>query len=181
MIVDRLDLIDELVHPVRSRLVQRLGTPKTVAELAQSMNVPVTRLYHHVNRLEDKELVVVDATRQVAAVTERRYRTVARAFRLSREYLLSLDPVDVARALGAMFDMAKSGFIGHLETLGVAPIDPSTGALEDASALDMEIVQLTPARRQEFVERLVALTKEFRDDQEGEHHTLFFSVFPDLR
>jgi DNA-binding transcriptional ArsR family regulator len=85
--LDDLDLVAEMTHPVRGVILRRLKQPRTVAEVADLLDVPITRLYHHVNRLVDAGLVQVVATRQVAAVTERRYQTVADAFGISADLL----------------------------------------------------------------------------------------------
>ena len=63
-----LDLMSEVTHPIRGMILRRLKEPRTVADLAALLDVPITRLYHHVNRLVDAGLIRVVATRQVADV-----------------------------------------------------------------------------------------------------------------
>jgi DNA-binding transcriptional ArsR family regulator len=174
-----LDLMAELTHPVRGRVLRRLKEPRTVAELADLLDAPITRLYHHVNRLVDAGLIQVVATRQVAAVTERRYQTVARSFGAGPELLNSTDPHELSVALGSLFDVAKLGFQRYIEH-GAFPIR----ADDDHTALSLSEVHLTEDRRRDLMRRLVALMEEFKsdttdDDPEATTVNLFLAVNPE--
>jgi len=155
---DTLDFLDELANPTRARIVRRLKEPNTIAGVAEALDVPVTRLYHHVKRLEAAEVIRVVATRQVGSVTERRYQVVARSFMVGAKFLESHNRSEVATALGSIFDMAKLGLQTEVET----------GALdftrEDTGVLSFGHVTLTPERSLELMNRLTALIEEFGDD-----------------
>ena len=174
--VDDLALLSELTHPVRSSIMRRLKEPRTVAEVAAILDVPVTRLYHHVNRLERLGLIRVVATRQVAAVTERRYQVAATNFGVARELIESENPADVAAALGSLFDLAKFGLQREIE-------NGSFLISEHDTILSMGDVVLSPARRRELIERLAAIFSEFttdatEDDPDATRLTLFVSAIP---
>ena len=185
-IADRLDLDDvdtlrEVTHEVRGAILRRLKDPRTVAELAASMDVPVTRLYHHVNRLHDLDLIQVVSTRQVAAVTERRYQVVARTFGFDPEKMESLDHRELAVALGGLFDVAKLGFQRMVES----------GALEQHDADDMGTLSLAERslsveRHRELVRRLSELVEEFESDRDMDapdaiSATILIAAFPEAR
>ena len=76
-----LDRLRLLADPLRLRLLQafaeRARTTKQVAELLQ---VPPTRLYHHVGQLESAGLIRLVRTRPVRGTVEKYYRAVARRF-----------------------------------------------------------------------------------------------------
>ncbi len=169
-----IGLLDELTHPVRGAIVRRLREPRTVAELAALLDVPVTRLYHHVNLLEAAGLIRVDATRRVGAVTERRYRTVARSYRISPELIERSDPELVARAISGLFDVAKSALLRELEL----------GAMRD-STVDDRVVQswvqlhLSPARQRALAARHVERGEEYADHESGDAYRLFLAAFPE--
>ena len=93
-------LMAEVTHPIRGRILRRLKEPHTVAEVAESLDAPVTRLYHHVNKLEQLGLIRVVATRRVAAVTERRYQVVARSYRIHRDMLDTMDEREKSMVFG---------------------------------------------------------------------------------
>lgn len=175
-VIDDLDLLPDLTHPVRGMLLRRLREPRSVAELAELMDVPVTRLYHHVNRLESLGLIQVVATRKVAAVTERRYQGSARSYRLGDGVIEAADPRELAQALGALFDTAKLSLQRQVEA-GQLP-DPGRHVL---SLLD---VRLTPERFAALVERITAIVEELAggagdDDPGAEDVTVFLTAFPD--
>jgi len=175
--LDDLDLLAEVTHPTRSLIMRRMQEPRTVAEVAADLGVPVTRLYHHVNKLEQLGLIRVVATRQVAAVTERRYQVVGRTFRVSPQLLRSSDTRELAVAFGSLFDVAKLSLQRTLETL-----DADEFAVHGA-LLTLSEFQLTPVRRRELIERMRDLISEFGDaddtGDDAETVTFFASVFPE--
>jgi DNA-binding transcriptional ArsR family regulator len=181
--VDDLGLIDEVTHAVRGKLFRRLKTPRSAAELAQLLDVPVTRLYHHLNRLEARGLIRVVATRRAGAVTERRYQVVAKSLRLDESVIPSLPPAELARAAGALFDGAKLGLQRAIESGQL-----TTPAGGEQSLLSFNEITLTAAQRAELITRLKALIDEFDalgdeddragdDAQIGERFTLFAAAF----
>src|SRR5581483_5950061 len=58
----RVDLLAELAHPLRLRVIDRLGQagPATVSRLAQELGVPLPLLSNHLRRLRDARLVEVE-------------------------------------------------------------------------------------------------------------------------
>jgi DNA-binding transcriptional ArsR family regulator len=58
----RVDLLAELAHPVRLRVIDRLGQagPATVSRLAQELDVPLPLLSNHLRRLREARLVNVE-------------------------------------------------------------------------------------------------------------------------
>ena len=175
-----LDLMAEVTHPIRGIIVRRLKQPRTVAELADLLDVPITRLYHHVNRLRDAGLIQVVATRQVAAVTERRYQTVARSFGVDAELLKSTDKRELSAAFSSLFDVAKLGFQRYVES------DAFNADDADAhSTLSLGMIHLSDARRRELVQRISELIDEFPsdvddDDPEAARLQFFVAVNPDI-
>lgn len=179
--LDDLSLMAEVTHPVRGRILRRLKQPRTVAELAESLDVPITRLYHHINRLVDVELIRVVATRQVAAVTERRYQTVARSIGIDHELLRSTDKQQLSAALGSLFDVAKMGFERFVESDGFSVDDHDW----QHSVLSMSEIQLTDDRRRELIRRISELIEEFPsdttdDDPDATRLHFFVAVSPDV-
>lgn len=170
--LDDLDLLAEITHPTRSVIMRRMEHPRTVAEVAADLGVPVTRLYHHVNKLEQLGLIRVVATRQVAAVTERRYQVVGRSFRVSPQLLRSSDARELAAAFGSVFDVVRLSLQRRLET------DASEFS-ERGGLLTLSEFQLTPERRRELIERMRDLISEFDDDDsdDAETVTFFAAVF----
>ena len=179
--LDDLDLMAEVTHPVRGAILRRLKQPRSVAQLAELLDVPITRLYHHVNRLTDAGLIHVVATRQVAAVTERRYQTVARSFGVSADLLESTDKRELSAALGSLFDVAKLGFQRYVESDEFSMADHA----DQHSVLSLSAIHLSEARRLELLQRIPELAEKFvsdlPDDDPGATTLHFFvSVNPEI-
>lgn len=175
--LDDLDLMADVTHPVRSTILRRLKEPRTVAQVADLLGVPITRLYYHVNRLTDVGLIRVVATRQVAAVTERRYQTIARSFGIGPGLLASTDRCELSAALGGLFDLAKVDFQRFVESVGITVDD------DQDTTLALSAIHLTDARRHELMRRVEELVAEFKsdaadDDPAATQINLFIAVNP---
>lgn len=176
---DTLDFLDELANPIRARIMRRLKRPNTIAAVAEALSVPVTRLYHHVNRLEAAGVIRVVATRQVGSVIERRYQVVARAFQIAPEYFESRDSAEVAAAVGSIYDMAKLGLQREIET---GTLDFTED--DDSTTMSFGHLMLTPARQVELQRRLEELLADFTsdaadDDPDATRVALFIASHPE--
>jgi DNA-binding transcriptional ArsR family regulator len=156
LVIDDLDLIAELTHPTRSALIHRLRTPHSAAELAERLGVPVTRLYHHLNRLEELGMITVVATRRSGSKTERRYRNVAKGYRVEPSVARDRSPEAVGTVIGALFDIAKHDM---QRELALGTLDPAS--LEDDAAFALLSLSLRPEQHATFVQRLHAVIEEF--------------------
>jgi DNA-binding transcriptional ArsR family regulator len=172
--LEDLGLVAEVTNPIRGRMMRRLKDPHTVAELAELLDVPVTRLYHHINRLEDHGLIRVVATRRVGAATERRYQVVAKSFAIAHHFFDDPDSHELAQAMGALFDVAKIGMEKLIESGGLRGVE-----LEERSFLSLGEVSLTPDRRAELIHRLRDLVAEFESEEDGEPMTVFIAAYPE--
>lgn len=178
MLLDDLDLIGEVTHPLRSRIIHRLRQPHSVAELAESLDVPVTRLYHHIKRLEEIGIISVVATRQAGARTERRYRNAAVDYRLDDSVLTSTDIDTFGRAVSSLFDVARTEFQREVELGALSPDN-----VRGQATLGLMQLELDDERRAELLDRLHALLREYQDPEltdaaPGSQWRLFLAGFP---
>jgi DNA-binding transcriptional ArsR family regulator len=177
MLVDDLDLIGELTHPLRSRVLHRLRRPHSVAELAESLEVPVTRLYHHINRLEEIGMISVVATRRAGARTEHRYRNAALDFRLDDKVIAATDAATFARTVGSLFDVARTEILREIEIGGLSP-----QRVHGQASIAFSEFSLDDDALAEFLDRLHALLAEYSkiDEQTDSHNRwrLFLAGFP---
>jgi predicted ArsR family transcriptional regulator len=185
LLLTDLDQIAEATHPVRSALMFRLDRPRSAAELAEEMGVPVTRLYHHLNRLERLGFIAVVATRRSGAKTERRYRTVASGFRLDPEAVRRSDPHRFAKWLAALFDVARNELVHEIEIGSIDPIE-----LRGLSTIGITELALTDAQRAEFVQRMKELLDSYetanadatdRADDDVHRFRVFVAGYPITR
>lgn len=167
-----------LMQPLRNELLTRLiKAPATAAELATAVAAPVTRIYYHLDLLEQNGAIQVIATRRVRGVDERQYRATARSFRLhpdlleqAREHPALLDDV-----VEAMFASARAQLRGGAAQQAAQP--------ERRRVLGHSQLELTPERRAQFIDRLLELMEEFGSDepgpgQETERYGLLIAAYP---
>ena len=89
-LIDDLETLRLLAQPLRLRLLEALRTspePMAVKELAAALGVPQTRLYHHVNLLEERGLIRIARTSLVSGIVERRYAATAARIGVDRTLL----------------------------------------------------------------------------------------------
>ncbi|MGB3328273.1 MAG: winged helix-turn-helix domain-containing protein [Thermomicrobiales bacterium] len=76
--IDDPETLRLIADPLRLRLLELIRQqPRTVTELAEELGVQRTSLYYHIKLLESHNLIVVDTTRVVSGLTEKRYRLAA--------------------------------------------------------------------------------------------------------
>ena len=139
--VDDPAVVAALYDPLRFRLFRLLEAPRSVAELAEAVDMPANRLYYHVRRL-----VVCGLVRQVDARasgrhTERIYGRVATRIRFSGD-------IDVYGGfLRGVTDELEAGL---------------RGVVDDApGSISYHTISLTPRRAKELEERLRGLISEY--------------------
>jgi DNA-binding transcriptional ArsR family regulator len=104
-----LEGLKVMAHPLRLQLLERLKRARTVKELAAELDLAPTKLYYHVNLLEEKGFIQVVDTHIVSGIIEKQYQAVARQFVLD-EKILSLgddDGEQVDALLRSFFAMAQ--------------------------------------------------------------------------
>jgi DNA-binding transcriptional ArsR family regulator len=146
-------------------MVQRRSPAWSVKELAAALDLPATRLYHHVELLLERDLIRAVERRVVSGIIETRYNVVATSFQLDRALFAGDSEESLAvlhETLIAVFDTARAE-VELAIRLGV--IDSHADAPQDRRLmLTRGLARLTPDRATELRERLQALYAEFSDD-----------------
>jgi DNA-binding transcriptional ArsR family regulator len=177
LLIDDLELIGDITHPLRGRIIHRLREPHSVAELAASLDVPTTRLYHHIKRLEEIGMISVVATRRAGVVTERQYRNTALDFRIDDKVITSTDAETFGRAISSLFDVARTEFQREVELGALLP-----GTVRGRATIGLLELDLADEHRGEFTGRLHALIDEYKGDGRaalpGNRWRLFLAGFP---
>jgi DNA-binding transcriptional ArsR family regulator len=151
--------------PTRMRvmevMVQRQEPPWSVKALAAALDVPQTRLYHHVEQLLAHGIVRAVERRVVSGIIETRYRVAALSFQLDRR--LFEGDADAATqmlhdTLVTVFDTARD----EIETaMRDGSLDPEGRPEDERILVARSLATMTPARATEFRRRLVELQEEF--------------------
>jgi DNA-binding transcriptional ArsR family regulator len=182
-IVADVETLKALSDPLRLKILEtmvaRWREPWTVKELAATLGVPQTRLYHHVELLVDRDLIRPAEQRVVSGIIETRYRVAALSVRLDRK-LLAGDGEAVAETsamISTVLDAAREDLEAALHHAATSP---------DANAADRPLVnrgqaRLSPARAAELRSRLEALLSEFDtdpDDADARSYGLLLALYP---
>jgi DNA-binding transcriptional ArsR family regulator len=149
-----------LTDQTRIEIIEHLGEPRSVTELAESMGVPRTRLYHHVKLLEEAGLIEVVDTRRVGALTEKILLVAASSFQPSEAFLATAGPKQQRDAiLGAVFGATRADFAKTLEAEGLEALKDQGG--QRSLTLGRMVFDLTPDQLHEFVTELEALLERY--------------------
>jgi DNA-binding transcriptional ArsR family regulator len=146
--------IEALSNPVRIRILHVASEPVTVAEIADRLGVPATRLYYHVNLLVEEGFLAQVDQRKSGARIEKIYRRTASNLHLGSNVLETIGDkrkaADAAAAL--LFDPAR------VEAADI--IEDGFGGSQPTGHLGRAVVKLTPADAERFQERLDQLMSD---------------------
>lgn len=186
-LVSDIETLKALSDPLRLRILETMvaesGRAWSVKELAGALAVPVTRLYHHVDLLVERDLVRAAGRRLVSGIVETRYRVAALSLRLDR----ALFRADTEAGATALHEMLATLFDGARDDIERGLAAGRIAAGEDAPPerrllLLRGTARLTPDRAEEFRARLQALTEEFGlDDTKttaGHPYGIVLAVYP---
>jgi DNA-binding transcriptional ArsR family regulator len=154
-----LETLRVMADPTRLRILELLVMEsQPVKRLAATLNLPQTKLYYHINLLEEHGLIRVVGTRVVSGIIEKRYGAVARAYRID-DSLLALSAPGNDGTADMVFATLLDGLRSELRQ-GLA-----AGAIElreDAPATRKVTIgrvplRLTPERAAELQELFASL------------------------
>jgi len=172
VVIRDLDTLRVLSDPLRMRMVELMGRGEwTAKQLAASLGVGQTRLYHHIALLEAHGLIRLAGTRLVAGIVEKRYVAPS---------LLTVDsklfaggdetPAEVARAVDGLVATAFATVRREIERAveaGKISIEGPGASPNAASGRGMTLAldgaRLSEARASEFRGRIEALIHEFSE------------------
>lgn len=171
--ISDVETLRALSDPLRLRIleamVRRASHAWTVKELAATLAVPATRLYHHVDLLVERDLVRPAERRVVQGIIETRYRVAQLSLRLDRGLFSGGTPERAAalhEVLESLFDSARDEVERGIAS-GV--IDTSEDAPTDRRLhLSKGIARLRPEDATEFRARLSALVEEYGEKDGGD-------------
>ena len=182
-LIDDLETLKVVAEPTRFAILELLTAPRSVSELAAALEVPRTRLYHHVELLRSKGLVEQVDERRVGALTERVYAPTAHTFRPGPN-LFASDELDgqIEAVTTLLFDATKADLRRSLET-GAAVL----GAREAPRRLGLgrSVAHLTSDEADAFVAELEALVARFdkahAEGREARPFALVWAFYPASR
>jgi DNA-binding transcriptional ArsR family regulator len=183
--IKSLETLKVFSDPLRQQIIEALAErPKTVKQIASELELVPTKLYYHINLLEEHGIIVVVETRIVSGIIEKHYITAARNFYIERTLLSpgqntgdqGLDAALASIVERTRGEIRKSIQQGIIDTTESAPVHRKLMAGRGRT-------RLNKAQAEAFYARLRALMEEFedlRDEGEGDHqgYSLIFAIYP---
>ncbi|NND85164.1 MAG: helix-turn-helix domain-containing protein [Acidimicrobiia bacterium] len=162
--IEDAETFDVLGDPTRIELLELTARPRSVAEIAEAMGVPRTRLYHHVNLMEEKGLIAVAETRQKGAMTEKRYQSAAKSYRPSDSFLNDATPRERAESvMTSIFGATRADFLRAIEEERFGFTDAKD---ERKVAIGRALLRLTPERLSELIVELEEVLAQYMEDDD---------------
>jgi DNA-binding transcriptional ArsR family regulator len=157
-VIDDLETLKLIAEPTRASIIELLAEPRTATQLAAALDVPRTRLYHHLELLQSKGLIEQVEERRVGALTERVYALTAKVLRPS-DRLLSSGAVEerVEAITTLLFDTTNSDF-----RRAVVSGDAALGQSDNPQVgMGRSIAFLAPEQAAGFIAELEALVERY--------------------
>ncbi len=179
LLIEDISTLKQLANPFRLRLLHAFHRPRSVRDVADSMDLPVTRLYYHVKILEDAGAIIVVETRKRGPQLEKVYRITAHGIRPGPSIIEGgVDPVEFAEvAASLILDSARAELIASLTEHAAKGFDPAT----INGSLGRTLTRLPLPRAIEIIAELQALTLTIKDSDSDPTDALYgftYSFFP---
>jgi DNA-binding transcriptional ArsR family regulator len=169
-VIDDLETLRAVAEPTRAALIELLVEPHTAAELSRELDVPRTRLYHHLELLQAKGIIEQVDERPARPVPERVFALTARTLRPSARLLRSAD-VDTMTTW--LFDTTKADVRRAAASGDLSPLAGGrTVAFLDEPAARTFIAEL---------EALVARFDASHDESNDRPFALVWALYPSSR
>jgi DNA-binding transcriptional ArsR family regulator len=166
--IDSAEAIKALADPLRLRLLTLLmgdhDRSWTVKEIAGELDQSVTKLYHHVNVLEQVGLIRDVETRLVSGIVEHRYASGQRGLEFDDALYRSADTRDASLAnVSYLLDEARDHLVGYL---GSESADPERVMIAKAR------LRLTPDEADELRTAMDELVEKFQSRRAKQRATV---------
>jgi predicted transcriptional regulator len=181
LVIDTVDQLKIFADPLRQQLLQSFCcNPSTIKLVAQEMGEKPSRLYHHVEMLEQNGFLEVVDTKQIRGTVEKYYQTVARKIIVDHAMVGSLeeeagDPATknvVMNTIQACLVDARD----HFDDESESEVNQAEVILAQAK------MELTPSQIQMFEEKLDRLLEEIQEiepkDEEPVTYSFTAACFP---
>jgi DNA-binding transcriptional ArsR family regulator len=179
--IEDAETLEMLLDPIRVEMLERLFDPASVTELAEAMNVPRTRLYHHVRLLEEAGMIKIVETRQRGAIPEKVYRVTAKSFRPSDQFLAESPPSQFAAAVvDSLLAWTRADVIRSVAEGRV--IFGKAVEHRKRAIMTRHVAVLSEQRRHQFITDMGDLLQRYQDDDpDGEPLAATILVYPSSR
>lgn len=182
----RLDILKQV------GILNRKGERCTVKQLGKILGMPPTKLYYHVNLLEEHELLVVGDTKVVSGIIEKHYQVCAMNISVSQDLMALNETEDREGQLSQILDSVEDLLTNSMRNLRTsmetiyeeAKLEKEEGVpAREQIQMDVNNYELVLTRQeaQEYMDLLNELRVKFSkvsDDnlKTDDKNTLFFGI-----
>ncbi|GIG60100.1 hypothetical protein Lfu02_44720 [Longispora fulva] len=182
-VVQDIDTLKALADPIRLTVLELMMADHTrtwtAKELASRVGISTTKIYYHLNTLEQRALLQIRSTRVVNGIIEKHYGASQQRITFQRGADRPRDPGgDVEDVMIALFDRVRNDIEERLRT--GANVMSREAPPETRAMVSHSIAHVRPDRAEEFRARLLALAEEFRaaDDGTQQEYQLLIAIHP---
>ncbi|HEY0070054.1 MAG TPA: winged helix-turn-helix domain-containing protein [Chloroflexia bacterium] len=189
--ITSLETVKVLSDPLRLQVLEAmLNQPVTVKQLAAELKLPQTKLYYHMNMLEEHGLVRVVSTRVVSGIIEKMYWVTAYSITLDGTLFAAPGGKGISDEVnsllqtmfdGVRIDLNKSVAAGLVDITGVSADEDSE---PKHAILVRSLAHIPEDKVEELYRKMRALVEEFGSyeshDTEDHNpvHGLMVVMFP---
>lgn len=183
MLLTDVEQLKAISDPLRLRLLELMaedqGRTWTAKELAERLATKQTKLYHHINLLEERGFLRVAETRMVSGILEKRYRLTAHSFRVDRSLLTgSGGESAMSNAVDAIFEKARTEIMAAVRA-GLIDLEDEGDPDRDRLALWSSHARLSPASVRKVMRQIKRLADlDDLDEAGGDAYGLVVSFYP---
>ncbi|NWJ46821.1 MAG: helix-turn-helix transcriptional regulator [Chloroflexi bacterium] len=188
LVISDIETLKVLADPMRQRILEKVcDVPITAKQISANLKIPVTKLYYHLNMMEEHGLVKVVGTRLVSGIVEKQYQASAYFFRLDRSLFDfskggSKEGIDLA--LSTVFDITREEIKESVEK-GLITADADNA---DAHKLTLRRINraMSDTEAKEFIGKLNELLADWNitdketkeQDSNKQQFTLTLAFYP---
>ena len=159
MEINDLGTMKVLTDPTRLAILESISDPSSVTEIAERLDVPRTRLYHHIKLLTDHNLIKVSQTRKKGALSEKLYEPTADSYAPGPDLLESEDAAERADAIVAgVLDTTREDLRRSIVKFG----DELQRDGRQSMTLNRSLARLSLEESEELVEEMTKVWDRFR-------------------
>jgi len=163
MVISNVDALKVMADTNRLRILEVLADkPLTVKQVAKHLGISPTKLYYHVNLLEEHGFIVVTGSRIVSGIIEKKYRAAALSLKIDKA-LLSFSAGQMSESvdnlLSVVFEAARQDVRQGIKS-GLIKLS-SEDHNENNSILGRTLTRMTPEQYKSFLERFISLLRQF--------------------
>lgn len=169
-----LATIKVLTESTRLAIMEGLGEGRSVTQLADELELPRTRLYHHMKVLEEHQLIRIKETRKVGAIEEKIYECAADAFKLAPEVNHGEQIVEEVDAMGTVvFDTSKA----DLRRAAVKGFEDEGEDFRNRVGIGRHLGRMTNDRAAAMMDEIREIIDRYLEVEEGEDEHAYAFVW----